>query len=183
MDQEPILVSATQDEAAPDHTPHALHASTATTVAVVPLSEGHALPCCTGRLGPYPASMQGPTTADLFAALHDLQASMHSMQAAQQRMHTGIASLQHNMDDMHRHLITLDRRLTQTREQADELDNSNFNAHVRITDTAAQLRELGRTVQDLQDRHAQLSTNQVQLSVELGTHCTSLVHTFSISSD
>ena len=86
MDQEPFLISATEDEAAPDHAPHASHASTASALAIVPISEGHALPRSAGRLGPYPASTQGPTTADLYAALHDLQASMHSMQAAQQRL-------------------------------------------------------------------------------------------------
>ena len=168
MDQEPILISATQDEAASDHAPRASPASTASTLAIVPRSEGYALPRSAGRLGPYPASSQSHTSADLFAALRDLQASMRNMQAAQQRLQAGLSSLQHNMDDTHRHLLNLDRRLTQSREQADELDNSNFNAHVRITDTAADLRELGRTVQDLQDRRAQLSTNQVQLQRRIG---------------
>ena len=93
---------------------------------------------------------------------------MFAMQASHKSLQAGMRELQHRMDDMQRHLSHLDRRVTQTREQADELDNSNFNAHVRITDTAAEMREIGRTVQNLQDRQAQLSTDQVQLQRRIG---------------
>ena len=112
--------------------------------------------------------MHSPTIADLFSALHDLQASMFTMQASHRGLHASFHDLQHQVEDMQRHLSHLDRRVTQHREQVDELDNSNNNAHVRITDTAADMRELGRTAQDLQDRHAQLNTNQVQLQRRIG---------------
>ena len=173
LGQEPILVSATQDEAL-EPAPRSLHASTAPTLAVVPLAESQALhhsssgPGTAARSGPYSNHTHGPTIADLFSALHDLQASMFTMQASHRGLQASLSDLQHRVEDMQRHLSHLDRRVTQHREQVDELDNSNFNAHVRITDTAADMRELGRTVQDLQDRHAQLNTNQVQLQRRIG---------------
>ena len=165
---EPILVSATQDETT-EQTPRA---STAPTLAIVPASASQAptLPVSgvPERSGPYQPITHSPTTADLFAALHDLQASMFTMQASYKTLQAGMQDLQHRMDDMQRHLSHIDRRVTQTKEQADELDNSNFNAHARITDTAANMREIGRSAQNLQDRQAQLSTDHVQLQRPIG---------------
>ena len=93
---------------------------------------------------------------------------MHALQASQRTLLTGVNDLQHRVDEAQRHLSHIDRRVTQVREQADELDNSNFNAHVRITDTSADLREAQRSLQDVQDRQAQLRSDYVQLQRRIG---------------